>query len=111
VRVRLIAKSRPLPLEKITPYQESMVSFLYRVEQVLSGAYSEKELLVMHPAHIAQKPEPLEKYAVGEVYRMDLVEFEGSPWEAIKRSEQTGRLELLPFIRKEDEARFPSGGR
>ena len=111
VRVRLLAMSRPLSLEKITPYQESTVSFLYRVEQVLSGVYSEKELLVIHPAHIAQKPEPLEKYTVGEVYRMDLIEFEGSPWEAIKRSEQTGRMELLPFIRKEDEARFPSGGR
>jgi hypothetical protein len=111
VRVRLLAKSRPLPLEKILPYQESMVGFLYRVEQVLGGAYAEKELLVMHPAHIAQKPESLEKYAVGGVYRMDLIEFEGSPWEAIKRSEQTGRMELLPFIRKEDEARFPSGSR
>jgi hypothetical protein len=109
VRARLLAKSSPLPLEKIVPYQESMVGFLYRVEQVLSGAYAEKELLVMHPAHIAQKPEPLEKYAIGEVYPMDLIEFEGSPWEAIKRSEQTGRIELLPFIRKEDEARFPSG--
>ena len=111
VRVRLLAKSRPLPLEKITPYQESMVTFLYSVEQVLGGVYSEKELLVMHPAHIGQKQEPLDKYTVGEVYRMDLIEFEGSPWEAIKRSEQTGRMELLPFIRKEDEARFPSGGR
>ncbi len=110
-RVRLLSKSLPLPLEKITPYQESMVSFLYRVEQVLGGAYSEKELLVMHPAHIGQKQESLDKYVVGEVYRMDLIEFEGSPWEAIKRSEQTGRLELLPFIQKEDEARFPSGGR
>ena len=109
VRARLLAKSLPLPLEKIAPYQESMVGFLYRVEQVLSGAYAEKELLVMHPAHIAQMPEPLEKYAIGEVYPMDLIEFEGSPWEAIKRSEQTGRIELLPFIRKEDEARFPSG--
>jgi hypothetical protein len=109
VRARLLAKSSPLPLEKIVPYQESMVGFLYRVEQVLSGAYAEKELLVMHPAHIAQIPEPLEKYAIGEVYPMDLIEFEGSPWEAIKRSEQTGRIELLPFIRKEDEARFPSG--
>jgi hypothetical protein len=88
-----------------------MVGFLYRVEQVLGGVYNEKELLVMHPAHIAQKPESLEKYVIGEVYQMDLIEFEGSPWEAIKRSEQTGRVELLPFIRKEDEARFPSGVR
>jgi hypothetical protein len=111
VKARLVAKSRPLPLEKIIPYQESMVGFLYRVEQVMSGSYSEKEMLVMHPAHIAQKPQHLEKYIVGAVYRMDLIEFEGSPWEAIKRSEETGRIELLPFILKEDEARFPSGGR
>ncbi len=111
VRARLLAKSRPLALEKIVPYQESMVGFLYRVEHVLGGAYNEKELLVMHPAHIAQKPESLEKYVIGEVYQLDLIEFEGSPWEAIKRSEQTGRVELLPFIRKEDEARFPSGVR
>ncbi len=88
-----------------------MVGFLYRVEQVLSGSYAEKELLVMHPAHIAQKPLPLEKFTVGTVYSMDLIEFEGSPWEAIKRSEETGRIELLPFILKEDEARFPSAGR
>ncbi len=111
LRARLVAKSRPLPLEKILPYQESMVGFLYRVEQVVSGSYAEKELLVMHPAHIAQKPLPLEKYAVGTVYSMDLIEFEGSPWEAIKRTEETGRIELLPFILKEDEARFPSAGR
>lgn len=111
VRGRLMVKSRPLALEKITPYQESMVGFLYRVEQVVRGTYAEKDVLVMHPAHISQKPEPLEKYVVGETYSMDLVEFEGSPWESIKRSEQTGRFELLPFIRKEDEARFPSGSR
>ena len=111
LRARLVAKSQPLPLEKILPYQESMVGFLYRVEQVLSGSYAEKELLVMHPAHIAQKPLPLEKYAIGTVYSMDLIEFEGSPWEAIKRTEETGRIELLPFILKEDEARFPSAGR
>ncbi len=111
VRGRLLLKSRPLALEKIIPYQESMVGFLYRVEQVVRGAYSQKDLLVMHPAHISQKPESLDKYVVGETYSMDLIEFEGSPWESIKRSEQTGRFELLPFIRKEDEARFPSGSR
>jgi hypothetical protein len=111
VRARLLAKSRPLPLEKIAPYHESMVCFLYRVERVLSGSYPEKDLLVMHPAHIGQKLQPLEKYSLNAVYKLDLVDFEGSPWEAIKRSEETGRIELLPFILKEDETRFPTGGR
>ncbi len=111
VRARLLSKSRPLSLDQIHPYHESMVGHLYKVEQVLGGAYAAKELVVMHPAHIGQKPEPLEKWAVGQVYSLDLVEFEGSRWESIKRSEQTGRPELLPFIRKEDEARFPSGNR
>jgi hypothetical protein len=111
VRARLLSKSRPLTLEQIHPYHESMVGHLYQVEQVLIGSYAAKELVVMHPAHIGQKPEPLEKWAVGQVYSLDLVEFEGSRWESIKRSEQTGRPELLPFIREEDEARFPSGNR
>ncbi len=111
VLAKLVAKSRPLPLEKIAPYQESMVCFLYRVERVVSGSYPEKDLLVMHPAHIAQKLQPLEKYTLHTVYKLDLIDFEGSPWEAIKRSEETGRIELLPFILKEDETRFPSGGR
>ncbi len=111
VLARLVAKSRPLPAEKIAPYHESMVGFLYRVEKVLDGSYAEKDLLVMHPAHIGQKPQPLNRYSVGNVYQLKLIEFEGSPWEAIKRSEETGRIELLPYIRKEDEARFPSGGR
>lgn len=111
VLARLVAKSRPLPLEKIAPYHESMVCFLYRIERIVSGSYEEKELLVMHPAHIGQKLQPLEKYSLNSVYRLELIDFEGSPWEAIKRSEETGRIELLPFILKSDDAHFPSSGR
>ncbi len=111
VRAKLIAKSEPLSTEKLHPYQESMVSFVYQVEEVVSGEYKDSELVVMHPAHIRLKPEPLETYNVGDSFRLELLDFEGSPWEAIKRNEETGRIELRPFIRKEDEARFPSLGR
>ncbi len=111
VRVKLLAKSPPLAKEQILPYQESLVGYLYAVEDVLSGEYPDKEILVMHPAHIRLREEPLEKYAAGESYTLHLVEFEGSIWESIKRSDSTGKLELLPFIQKEDEARAPSAKR
>jgi hypothetical protein len=108
VKAKLVSKSDPLTTEKILPYQESMVSFLYHVDEVLAGDYSESEIVVMHPAHIRLKPEPLANYKIGASFKFELMDFEGSPWESIKRSEETGRIELRPFIRKEDEARFPS---
>ncbi|RFC44854.1 MAG: hypothetical protein DVB28_000830 [Verrucomicrobia bacterium] len=108
VSAKLIAKSEPLPLEKLQPYQESMVSFVYHVDEVLAGEYLDAEIVVMHPAHIRLKAEPLGSYKLGSSYKLELLDFDGSPWEAIKRSEDTGRIELRPFIRKEDEARFPS---
>jgi hypothetical protein len=108
LKARLLAKSTPLATDKIIPYQESMTAFLYRVEEVLSGEYAEPEIVVMHPAHIRLKPQQLETYKIGSSYKLDLLDFEGSPWESIKRSEETGRIELRPFIRREDEARFPS---
>lgn len=108
VRAKLVSKSQPLSVSKLVPYQESMVSHLYEVVQVVQGEYPDSEVLVMHPAHIKLVPQNLWKYQKGRTYTLDLVEFEGSPWESIKRSDETGRLEMNPFIRKEDELRFPS---
>lgn len=105
---KLVAKSEPIEVRKLLPYQESMVSYLYEVEEVVSGRYAEQEIVVMHPAHIRLKPEPLEDYKLGETFQFELLDFDGSPWESIKRSEETGKLTLRPYIRKEDEARFPS---
>jgi hypothetical protein len=111
VRAKLVRKSAPLLQEQILPYQESVVSHLYEIESVLDGSYGEKELLVMHPAHIRLQPQTLSQYKVGQSYQMTLTELDGSPWESIKRSDSSGKLELLPFIRVEDEARYPSANR
>ena len=108
VRAKLISKSQPLSVSKLVPYQESVVSHLYEVVQVLQGEYSDSEILVMHPAHVRLAPQNLWKYQRGRIYTLDLVEFDGSPWESIKRSDETGRMEMNPFIRREDEVRFPS---
>ena len=110
VRAKLVAKSTPIETDRLLPYQESLVSYLYQVREVISGEYHESELTVMHPAHVRLNPQALSKYRIGRTYTLDLVDFEGSPWEAIKRSEETGRIELSPYIRREDEVRFPSGG-
>ena len=109
VRATLMAKSNPIETDRLLPYQESLVSYLYQVKELVSGEYHDTELIVMHPAHLRLNPQPLWKYRIGRTYTLDLVDFEGSPWEAIKRSEETGRIELSPYIRREDEARFPSG--
>ena len=111
LRAKLLHKSPPLRQEQILPYQESLVSHLYQVETVLKGSYSEKEILVMHPAHIRLKPQPLNEYQIGKTYHLDLIELEGSPWESIKKSDASGKLELLPFLRIEDESRYPSNNR
>ena len=110
VRAKLVAKSTPIETERLLPYRESLVSYLYQVRELISGEYHETELTVMHPAHIRLNPQTLSKYKIGRTYLLDLVDFEGSPWEAIKRSEETGRIELSPYIRREDEARFPTAG-
>jgi hypothetical protein len=111
VRAKLLRKSTPLKKEQILPYQESVVSHLYEVESVVRGSYAEKEILVMHPAHIRLRDQSLAEYRVGQSYSLELIELEGSPWESIKRSDTSGKLELLPFIRVEDEARYPSATR
>jgi hypothetical protein len=108
IRAKLVAKAEPLLPEKLLPYQESLVGYRYQVEEVISGEYSESEIVVFHPAHIRLKPEPLSHYSIGKSFKFELLDFDGSPWESIKRSEETGNVALRPFIRKEDEARFPS---
>jgi hypothetical protein len=54
------------------PYQEFLVGFLYDVEQVISGEYGEKQILVMHPAYIGLKPQSLDKFRVGKLYELQL---------------------------------------
>ncbi len=107
VKATLIRKSPVLPVNQILPYQESLVSYLYRVEEVLSGTYKERDLLVMHPAHIRLQDQPLSKLRVLKSYKLDLVELDGSVWESTKKSDVVDRADLLPYILAEDEARSP----
>jgi hypothetical protein len=95
----------------LLPYQESLAAFVYEVVGVSSGQYSEKEILVMHPAHIRLEPQSLDSFQVGQTYELTVRDLDSSPWAAIKSSDQTGKPELLPFIQSIDDNRFPSRGK
>jgi len=111
VKGKLVSKTNPIRKEELLPYQEFLVGFVYDVEQVTSGEYGEKQILVMHPAYIGLKPQSLEKFRVGKTYNMQLRPLDGSLWSTIKSKDDSGRIELEPYIRVQDEARYPKSAR
>ncbi|MFN2507936.1 MAG: hypothetical protein ABR589_04090 [Chthoniobacterales bacterium] len=106
VRATLVFKSQPIPLNELLPYQESLVAYLYNVDKVLKGQYDEQQILVMHPAHIALKEQKL-KYKIGKRYKLRLDRMEGTLWDTAKARDETGQINLQPYIRLEDKKRHP----
>jgi len=111
VKAKLVSKTTPIKKEELMPYQEFLVGFLYDVEKVLSGEYAEKQILVMHPAYIGLQSQPLDKFQVGKSYQLQLRPLDGSIWSTIKSKDDSGRIELEPYIRVQDEARYPKTAR
>jgi len=107
VSARLVHKSKPMRVEEFLPYQESLVGFVYDVKSVSLGQYTEKQILVMHPAYIGLKKQSLRKYHVGRTYKLQLRELERTPWSTVKRKDDSGLIDLQPYIQVEDENRFP----
>jgi hypothetical protein len=111
VSARLAFKSKPMRVEEFLPYQESMIAFVYEVRKVLDGEYEDKQILVMHPAYIGLKRQPLRKYRIGKTYKLQLRALEGTPWSTVKRRDDSGRIDLEPYIQISDEAKYPESAR
>ena len=111
VKAKLVSKTTPIRREELMPYQEFLVGFVYDVEQVIAGEYGEKQIVVMHPAYIGLQPQALEKFRIGKTYELQLRPLDGSIWSTIKSKDDSGRIELEPYIRVQDEARYPKSGR
>jgi hypothetical protein len=107
ISARLIFKSKAMQVEEFLPYRESMTAYLYDVRKVLDGQYSDKQILVMHPAYIGLRKQSLRKYRIGRTYQLKLRELEGTVWSTVKRRDDSGRMDLEPYIRVEDEAKYP----
>jgi hypothetical protein len=111
VNARLVFKSKPIHRKQLLPYQEFLVGLIYDVKEVIAGEYSDKQVLVMHPAYIGLRRQPLSKYHVGRTYKLELRELEGSIWNTVKSKDDSGRIDLQPYIRIQDEARYPENAR
>jgi hypothetical protein len=111
VKAKLVSKTNPIRREELMPYQEFLVGFVYDVEQVIAGEYGEKQILVMHPAYIGLQPQSLGKFRIGRSYELQLRTLDGSIWSTIKSKDDSGRIELEPYISVQDEARYPKSAR
>jgi len=111
VRAKLIAKTQPVPVEEFLPYQEFLVGYLYEVRDVIAGEYPEKQVLVMHPAYIKLEEQRLGRWKIGRTYRLQLHELENTVWKTVKSKDDSGLINLQPYIRVQDEMRHPDHAR
>ena len=111
LKAKLVSKTKPIQKEELLPYREFLVGFVYDVEEVTAGEYGEKQILVMHPAYISLQPQSLGKFQIGRTYELKLRPLDGSIWSTVKSKDDSGRIELEPYIRVQDEARYPKSGR
>jgi hypothetical protein len=107
VRARLISKTQPVPVNEFLPYQEFLVGYLYEVTRVIAGEYSEKQILVMHPAYIKLEEQRLGRWRIGRNYRLQLHELENTVWKTVKSKDDSGLINLQPYIRVQDEVKHP----
>jgi hypothetical protein len=111
VKAKLVSKTKPIRREELLPYQEFLVGFVYDVEEVIAGEYGEKQILVMHPAYIGLQPQSLGKFRIGRSYELQLRALDGSLWSTVKSKDDSGRIDLEPYIRIQDETRYPQSAR
>lgn len=111
VKAKLLAKTQPIPLNELLPYQEFLVGYLYEVVRVINGEYSEKQILVMHPAYIKLEEQRLGRWRIGRTYRLQLHELENTVWKTVKSKDDSGLINLQPYIRVQDEMKHPDHGR
>ena len=111
VKAKLIAKTEPVPVKEFLPYQEFLVGYLYEITRVIAGEYSEKQILVMHPAYIKLEEQRLGRWRVGRTYRLQLHELENTVWKTVKSKDDSGLINLEPYIRVQDEMRHPDHAR
>jgi hypothetical protein len=111
VKGKLVSKTKPIPRDELLPYQEFLVGFVYDVEEVSAGEYGDKQILVMHPAYIGLQPQSLGKFRIGRTYELQLRTLDGSIWSTVKSKDDSGRIDLEPYIRIQDETRYPASAR
>jgi hypothetical protein len=110
VKAKLVSKTEPIPLNELLPYQEYLVGYVYEITKLIAGEYSESQILVMHPAYIGLKKQKL-RYRIGKTYKLKLRELEETVWKTVKSRDDSGLINLQPYIQLRDETRHPEYAR
>jgi len=110
IKAKLILKTEPIPVNELLPYQEYLVGYVYEINRIAAGQYSENQILVMHPAYIGLKKQKL-RYRVGKNYKLQLRELDDTVWKTVKSKDDSGLINLQPYIRIQDEKRHPEHAR
>lgn len=96
----------PFRHEEIAPYHDSLVAFVYRVQQVLKGDFHGTHLVVLHAAHIAGKRQSMHQFSLGQSRILRLRPVEQTPWATLKAKDDPRFLELERYINEEDHAKL-----
>lgn len=79
LRAKLAEASGMPTAEGIDPYTSSLVVYIYDVEKVIEGDFTEKRILVKHWAMLGQKPVDAMPREVGKSYDLTLERESGHP--------------------------------
>jgi hypothetical protein len=108
LRAKLVAMSATPAPEVFAPYGEFLVGYLYEVLNVESGSYSEKQLLVLHPAYIKHSRQDLSHLKLGGSYNLEVAEVQDdSLWSTTHRSDTVASPDLFPHLLARDLERHP----
>jgi hypothetical protein len=96
------------PPESFAPYQELLISQQYEIQEVISGSYSAKSIMVLHPAYIKLKKQTIKQNVVGETYEIEVLKLDSSSlWNTVRREEGSDEVDLEPYLLVEDENIHP----
>jgi len=110
VKAKLVFKTEPIPVSELLPYQEYLVGYVYEVNKITKGQYPQNRILVMHPAYIGLKKQKL-GYRIGKTYKLQLHELDDTVWKTVKSKDDSGSIDLQPYIRIQDETKHPEHAR
>lgn len=105
-RCRLLEKTEPFTLDEIAPYHESLVGYVYKIEEIYRGEYEGDRLVVLRPAHIDKNLQPLDQHQPSRSTTLCLIPLEETRWGTLKTKDPADSDELDRFLCEEDHIRL-----
>jgi hypothetical protein len=106
VRASLKSITTPYENKEILPYHESLVALVYRVHHVVKGTFHGTQLVVLHPAHISERRQPMGGFTIGQVRTLKLIPLDDTPWVTLKAKDDPRFVELDRFVTEEDHRKL-----